>query len=109
MFNFLKPVEHISAEELNKMISQNDDLVLIDVRSPLERQSDGYIKESILEPLRKYENSDFESYKNKVIIFYCRSGNRSAHACRILNSQGFKTKNLSGGVLRWKELGYKLN
>jgi rhodanese-related sulfurtransferase len=38
------------------------------------------------------------------VVLYCRSGNRSGIAALILEQLGFeKPKNLTGGMLAWKE------
>lgn len=38
--------------------------------------------------------------KDKTCYVYCRSGNRSAKACKVMSEMGFeKVYNLSGGVL----------
>jgi rhodanese-related sulfurtransferase len=41
--------------------------------------------------------------KGKTYLVYCRSGNRSAQACQILSSKGFKAFNLAGGIMNWSE------
>jgi hypothetical protein len=47
---------------------------------------------------------ELEEYKNKELIVYCRSGNRSGQACMMLDAMGFtNTKNLIGGMLVWQE------
>ena len=41
--------------------------------------------------------------KEKSFFVYCRSGNRSAKACMIMDQMGFsKTYNLLGGMIEWK-------
>jgi len=40
-------------------------------------------------------------YKDKEIICYCRSGNRSLTAAAKLKKKGFNSANLKGGIIRW--------
>ena len=40
--------------------------------------------------------------RDKKIIVYCRSGNRSGTATKILNENGFKALNMLGGMNVWK-------
>ncbi|MBM2846995.1 MAG: Protein containing rhodanese-like domain, partial [Bacteroidetes bacterium] len=42
-------------------------------------------------------------YKDKTIITYCRTGNRSGKAAALLQAQGFKVFNMSGGIVQWNE------
>ena len=41
-------------------------------------------------------------YKDKKIIVYCRSGNRSGKATKILKENGFDAVNLIGGMNFWE-------
>ena len=41
-------------------------------------------------------------YQDKKIIVYCRSGNRSGTATKILNQNGFNAFNMIGGMNGWK-------
>ena len=45
---------------------------------------------------------EIEKYKEKKIVVYCRSGNRSSKGTKILINYGFEAMNLSGGMLQWK-------
>ena len=39
--------------------------------------------------------------KDKEYFVFCRSGNRSGSACKLMAEQGFKVYNLAGGVGAW--------
>lgn len=82
-----------------------EELHLIDVREPYENAD--FNIGGILLPLgqiRGMQIEEIEDLKDKEIILYCRSGNRSAHAAMFLETMGFgNTKNLVGGMLAWQE------
>jgi rhodanese-related sulfurtransferase len=40
--------------------------------------------------------------KSKKVLVFCRSGNRSVSAARILESNGFTVINMNGGMNGWK-------
>ncbi len=98
-------MELITAEEVKNRLDAGEQLNLIDVREPGENAE--FNIGGILLPLGRIQNMDIdeiEDLKEKEIICYCRSGNRSGQACLILDTLGFaKTKNLSGGMLAWQE------
>jgi rhodanese-related sulfurtransferase len=95
----------ITAEELKKKIDNREVLYLLDVREPHER-AEFNIGGTFL-PLGKLQTmqvDEIEEWKDKEVICYCRSGNRSGQACLILDTLGFKnTKNLAGGMLDWQK------
>ena len=99
--------ENITPEEAYSMIKKDKkDVVIIDVRTPPEVKSEGKIPNSILIPLGTLSRQidKLKKYKDKKIIVYCRSGNRSVSAARILKSLGFdKVYNLKGGIINWKK------
>ncbi len=98
-------MELITAEEVKTRLDAGEQLNLIDVREP--RENAEFNIGGILLPLGKIQNmniDEIEDLREKEIICYCRSGNRSGQACLILDTLGFaKTKNLSGGMLAWQE------
>jgi rhodanese-related sulfurtransferase len=54
--------------------------------------------------IQSMQIDEIEDLKDKEVILYCRSGNRSGVAAMFLETMGFKdTKNLLGGMLAWQE------
>jgi rhodanese-related sulfurtransferase len=79
------------------------DYLLLDVRTQEEYDA-GHIEGSTLIPVDELGNriSEIEDYKDKTVLVYCRSGNRSVTASNILISNGFnKVHNLLGGIGAW--------
>jgi rhodanese-related sulfurtransferase len=101
--------ENVSPKEAYKMLQeQKDKIVLIDVRTPQEYKEDGHIKGAILIPVDQLHEKvdELRKYKNdKILMVYCRSGNRSVLASRFLSGLGFKVYNIKGGINKWKEEG----
>ena len=96
-------VKEMSAEQLNEQLQSENNLMLLDVRSPGEFEYDGRLDEASLIPLQILEQRIGELPKDKTIICVCRSGARSYNACQILQSAGFENViNLSGGMNEWK-------
>jgi len=57
-----------------------------------------------LRRLQEMDIEEIEHLKGEEVICYCRSGQRSAMACLILEHLGFtNTANMVGGVNEWKE------
>lgn len=100
----------ISAKEAKKMLDEKKTF-LLDVRSPREYY-DGHISGAKLIPLQQLEDriSELDEYKDKDIIVYCRSGNRSIVSVEILIKNGFKKLfHIKRGIIEWKNEGYKIN
>ncbi len=99
--------EKVSPRKAYEMIKNDKDIIVLDVRTEEEYKNDGHIKGSILIPLNELRNriNELKKYKDKKIIVYCRSGNRSVVASRLLSNLGFKVYNMNGGIIAWKEEG----
>lgn len=85
-------------------LMNNDDSLVLDVRDDNEVR-DGKIQGAKHIPLGQLDKrmSELEKNKDKPILVYCRSGNRSAHACATLTKHGFAdVTNLSGGFNAWQ-------
>jgi rhodanese-related sulfurtransferase len=95
----------ITAEEIKSRLDAGQSLNLVDVREPSEHAE--FNIGGILVPLGKIQTmqvEDIEDLKNEEVICYCRSGQRSMQASLMLETFGFTdVKNLTGGMLGWKE------
>ncbi len=95
----------LSQIEWAEQLSQDDQAVIIDVRTP-EEWSEGIIPNALMIDI--YQGQGFiykidELDKSKNYYVYCKAGGRSAQACSIMNQLGFtNTYNLMGGFMQWK-------
>jgi rhodanese-related sulfurtransferase len=79
--------------------------ILVDVRD-VNDYREGHIINALHIPLADLDShgKKLEKYKEKALITYCRSGQRSATACARLQKQGFTSVyNLRGGVMAWQK------
>lgn len=101
--------KELTPTEAKNFIETSQPLIL-DVRSPHEYYS-GHIAGATLIPLQQLSQrlSEIQQYKDKEILIYCRSGNRSTVASEILIENGFKKLyNLQTGILGWQKDGFKM-
>jgi len=83
----------------------NDDALMLDVREDNE-WAVGHIPNAKHIRLGQLSEqlAQLEKFKDKPIVVYCRSGNRSARACTILKKAGFANpNNLAGGIMAWEQ------
>ncbi|HQF37552.1 MAG TPA: rhodanese-like domain-containing protein [Opitutaceae bacterium] len=87
--------------------------VLIDVRESGEWAQTGIVAGATplaLSDLRG-ERRDWKPFlaanKNRELILYCRTGNRSGQAARLLAAEGYRTAN-AGGLRDWLAAGQKI-
>lgn len=103
--NPAETVVDLSNEEFKKMIEENNNILLVDVRTAGEFYS-GYIPGSInIDMSTSSFMNEMEKFdKEKNLLLYCRSGNRSYHAGNWLKKSGFKNVyHLQDGIIGWDE------
>lgn len=96
----------ITPSEAVKLVDEDKSVVLLDVRTNEEFRSEtGHLKGAILIPVQELEArlNELEPFKEKTIIAYCRSGNRSGRAVALLNGKGYRAINLTGGMIQWNK------
>lgn len=96
-------VTKISSEEAKKTIDEDKNIVILDVRTEDEYNS-GHIENSILIPVDDLKDNAEGILKDKdqKILIYCRSGNRSSTAGKILKEMGYTNLYDFGGINSWK-------
>lgn len=83
----------ISPQEARKVIENEKELLILDVRTPREFDGPlGHLDGAMLMPVQKLQQriGELESYKDKKILVVCRTGGRSKAASKILARNGFK-------------------
>ena len=88
--------------------SNNEDVMLLDVRTASEFEK-GHIEGAINIPVDSLRERIGELDKGKEIIEYCQVGLRGYIAARILNQNGFKVKNMTGGYKSASTLDFKIS
>lgn len=98
----------IDAQEASILLENDDNVTLLDVRTLQEFKEDGHIESAKLIPISVLQSNFNMLDKSKRVLVYCRSGNRSMSASRVLEANGFEPINLSGGILGWRSLGFEV-
>jgi len=82
--------ESVSPKEAYTMIQEDDEdnLTILDVRTPGEFKIDGYIANAKLIPVDELSKNLGMLDSSKTILVYCRTGSRSVYASRILKKNG---------------------
>lgn len=90
MIRFNKNVKNVSGKEAAKLISENKDLIILDVRNKGEYQT-GHINASKLIPVNELSSriSELEKFRGKPILVHCASGGRSPKAVNVLLKNKF--------------------
>lgn len=93
---------NITPEEAKKRLDSEKEIILLDVRTK-EEYDTGHIKDSILIPVDNLKQEAEGKLKDKEapIFVYCRSGNRSTAAAKILVELGYKNVYNLGGINKW--------
>lgn len=103
MFQNHSGVVNLDSDTFEKQINEDKNSVLLDVRTPSEFE-EAHIPNSILIDLTNpaFQQEIDKLDRNKSYYVYCRSGNRSYHAGRLMSQMGFeKVYNLADGIIGW--------
>lgn len=100
-----EPVPTIDVHELASLIDAGRSPVLVDVRTTAERDivslPGGGIQVDVAR-LRDGTGLDAVADIDESVVFYCKSGARSAEAVRLVAAAtGVRARSLEGGVLAW--------
>jgi rhodanese-related sulfurtransferase len=90
-----------------KALLDAGELTLVDVREEREWVV-GRVPGAIHVELNELTPRAGEIPKETTVVFYCRSGNRSAMAAEAFAQAGWDAHNMAGGLLAWREAGFPL-
>ncbi|MBB5174228.1 rhodanese-like domain-containing protein [Texcoconibacillus texcoconensis] len=94
-------VEQLSGDELEEKMSDDDTLLVIDVREEREFAEERVPGMENM-PLSTFEDTYHELPEEEIYVF-CRSGNRSMEAADILKGAGYENVyNVKGGITDWE-------
>jgi rhodanese-related sulfurtransferase len=99
----------LSVNEFSAKVAEAG-VITLDVRTPGEFMG-GYIEgaKNIDFQSGNFENEIAALDKNATYAVYCRSGNRSGQAVKVMHDAGFhRVYNLNGGVIDWANAGLPL-
>lgn len=99
-------VPEVTAKDLLAEMAGGADPLLIDCREGWERRM-AHIPADLHIPMNDTPRrlADIESAaggKERPVVVYCASGNRSYGVAHFLNENGFQARSLSGGIARWQ-------
>lgn len=84
-------VKYLNIDEAVDLINKNDDVQLLDIRSPEEIAITGFIKDSVLVDLNDPNTEKLISGldKQKKYLLYCASGSRVGLVAIYMDKSGF--------------------
>ena len=97
-------------DEAKALMEESEGYILLDVRTKEEYES-GYIPGAINIPLSDINENVVSSLpdKSRMILVYCRSGNRSRQASDKLSRLGYTNIIEIGGINSWKGVIIKID
>ena len=86
---------------------QKGGVQLIDVRQAYEHEAGRIAGDRLIELAGLASEADTLD-RERPVVFYCRSGARSAMATEAFRGAGFNAHNMVGGLLDWEAAGLPL-
>jgi rhodanese-related sulfurtransferase len=87
---------------------RSGEAAFVDVRRPYEREG-GRIEGSSHIVMNELSGRAGEVPKDRPVVFYCRSGNRSAMVAEAFRQAGWDAYHIDGGLAAWVEEGLPLD
>jgi rhodanese-related sulfurtransferase len=93
------------ADETSPDQIQPGETQLVDVRTQEERDAGRIPDDTAHIPFEDLYSRASELDRERPVVFYCRSGDRSASAADAFAASGFTASSLAGGIVGWEESG----
>jgi rhodanese-related sulfurtransferase len=96
----------LTVQQSAELIKAKPELFILDVRTREEYDA-GHLKGAVLVPVTELEGRLGELPRDREMLVYCRTGNRSRTALEILRAGGFsKLYHIKDGITAWTQAGY---
>lgn len=93
----------ISIEEVNNMIEANPEVIILDVSTRNEYDSEHITDAIWIQISNTSAINELNEYKDWNLIVYSKDGIESREACRVLMEHGFENVyNMVGGITAWR-------
>jgi rhodanese-related sulfurtransferase len=92
--------------QVAELIEQRD-IQLIDVRETYEHEAGRIAGDRLIELMQLTAQAQTID-RNRPVVFYCRSGSRSAMASQAFRQAGYDAHNMAGGLIEWHAAGLPL-
>jgi len=93
--------------EVSELLSSSSEVQLIDVRQQHEHDAGRIQGDRLIELMQLTAQADTLD-RDRPIVFYCRSGARSAMATEAFRNAGYDAHNMVGGLIQWEAAGLPL-
>jgi rhodanese-related sulfurtransferase len=98
-FLLVRRAGDVTADQAHRMVEGG--ALLVDVRSPAEFAA-GHLPGALNIPVHEIEAREAElTPRDRPLVLYCRSGNRSARAAAALEKSGHTSVHNLGAMSRW--------
>lgn len=99
----LDPEWEVAPRQVKALLDANEDLVLIDCRTPQEHQT-ARLDGSVLIPMQEIGSrlDELETHAESRMVVFCHHGGRSLKVTAMLRQYGFKqVHSMAGGIDLW--------
>jgi rhodanese-related sulfurtransferase len=93
-------------QQVAELIEQQD-IQLIDVRETYEHDAGRIAGDRLIELMQLTAEAQTID-RDRPVVFYCRSGSRSAMAAEAFRQAGYDAHNMAGGLIEWHAAGLPL-
>ena len=105
-------IARITADELKQMMDNGHEMMIVDLRQPLDIQADPYtIPGALRMAMEELEQRHHEIPRDRDVVLYCACPNEAtaARMALLLKKNGItRVRPLAGGVEAWRERNYPL-
>lgn len=105
-------IARITADELKQLMDDGRDVVIVDLRQPLDRQANPYsIPGALRMAVEELEQRHHEIPRDRDVILYCACPNEvtAARMALLLKKNGItRVRPLAGGVEEWRARNFPL-